>query len=592
LWGKRDGWWILRLSGCWGEDSNHEYEWARHTPTLSRPFAFSPSPPVKFFLNFLCDPYYNPRRARALFQPFYALLSYESAFAPHQLMNISDYRRDFAAFASSIELAHYKHRAGLESELQVEPIYERYDDLFRRDAIEGLRRAYEATPVEHETERAGLHALLGMAQIGFLETAAKELTEECARCQSSAQVEWEGDRFVLNSVPKMIANEGVGRRRRELMKRWVDALAACNDLRAARIESLHESARSLGFDSYRALYTEITGTNYEALALQTDAFLTRTESAYRSALASAAARDLPDAAADELEYSDYVFFQRLQRLDRFFPAADLLRTYSAAMSPLGIRVEQQQNIHIDAEVRPTKNPRAACFRINAPDDVRLLLAPMGGVYDYAVLFHEAGHAQHFGWSSRELVSRYPEFLYPPDNATTEGHAFLLNYLFLDPLWLRENVHHISMERVRDIQASLALLTLHNVRRYAARLRYELMLHDAPAVRSETLAHVYAELQTGATGFRRSPMLYLWDVDDGFYAGAYLRAWAFEVGLREHLRIRHGRRWWASRRAGDELIDLWNTSSRYTVEELAKLIGFKELSFELLAESLIAAVSEE
>ena len=28
-------------SGCWGEDSNHENGWARHTPTLSRPFAFS-----------------------------------------------------------------------------------------------------------------------------------------------------------------------------------------------------------------------------------------------------------------------------------------------------------------------------------------------------------------------------------------------------------------------------------------------------------------------------------------------------------------------------------------------------------------------
>jgi hypothetical protein len=41
-----------------------------------------------------------------------------------------------------------------------------------------------------------------------------------------------------------------------------------------------------------------------------------------------------------------------------------------------------------------------------------------------------------------------------------------------------------------------------------------------------------------------------------------------------------------------LIDLWNTSSRYTVEELAKLIGFGELSFELLADSLISAVSEE
>jgi hypothetical protein len=63
-------------------------------------------------------------------------------------------------------------------------------------------------------------------------------------------------------------------------------------------------------------------------------------------------------------------------------------------------------------------------------------------------------------------------------------------------------------------------------------------------------------------------------------------------LREHLRTRWGRRWWASRKAGDELIDLWNVSSRYTVEELARQIGFGEISFDLLADSLIAAMKED
>lgn len=507
-------------------------------------------------------------------------------------MNISDYRREFAAFSSAIELAYYRHRAGFEPQLHTEHIYERYSDLFTRDAIEGLERVLATTPAGQETECAGLRALLGMARIGFLETNAKELTDEYALCQTSAHVDWEGERVPLNSVSKIIANEGDAQRRRELMARWVDAVGACNDIRAARFESLHESARSLGFDSYRSLYTEITGTDYEALAAQTDALLARTEDAYRAALRRVAARDLPGVAFDELEYSDYSFFQRMSRLDRFFPAEHVLPTYSAAMAGLGIRVEQQKNIHIDSELRPTKNPRAACFRIDAPDDVRLLLAPVGGVYDYTVLFHEAGHAQHFGWSSREMVKRYPEFLYPSENATTEGYAFLLNYLFLDPLWLREYLPNVGTARMRDILSSLALLTLHNVRRYCARLRYELMLHDSANVRSEHLAHTYAQLQTEATAFKRSHLLYLWDVDDGFYVAAYLRAWAFEVGLREHMRTRHGRRWWNSRRAGDELIDLWNTSSRYTVEELAKLIGFGELNFELLADSLISAVSEE
>lgn len=512
--------------------------------------------------------------------------------APHRLMNISDYRRDFAAFSSALELAQYRHRAGFEPQLRTEPIYDRYGELFTRAAITELERLLKDTPAHMATERAGLRLLLGTARIGFLDARAKELTDEYALCQSSARVEWEDSRLPLHGVSKVVANEPVAARRRELMARWVDALSACNDLRAARFESLHESARTLGFDSYRALYTETTGTDYEALAAKTDAFLARTESAYAAALRKATARDLPGLAFEELESSDFSYFHRMSRLDRFFPAGEVLSTYSAAMSGLGIRVERQHNIQIDAEARPNKNPRAACFRINAPDDVRLLVAPVGGVYDYTVLFHEVGHAQHFGWSSRELVNRYPEFLFTPEHGTTEGYAFLLNYLFLDPLWLKEYLPNVSDENVRDIRASLALLTLHNIRRYCAKLRYEIELHDNPTVQGEHLAETYARLQREATLFGRAPHLYLWDVDDGFYVAAYLRAWAFEVGLREHMLVRHGSRWWKSNRAGDDLIDLWNTSSRYTVEELAKLIGFGELSFELLADSLIAAVSEE
>jgi hypothetical protein len=87
-------------------------------------------------------------------------------------------------------------------------------------------------------------------------------------------------------------------------------------------------------------------------------------------------------------------------------------------------------------------------------------------------------------------------------------------------------------------------------------------------------------------------MYLMDVDDGFYTAAYLRAWAFEVSFREYLRTRYGRRWWASSRAGDELIDLWNTAQRYPVEELARLIGFGEISFDLLADDLIELMKED
>lgn len=518
-------------------------------------------------------------------------IAYKSKIGLSLAMNTSDYRRDFAAYNSACELAHYQHRAGFKPELHIEPVYERYGELFTLNAIEDLQGALRAVPAHLETERAGLRTLISAARIGYLEARARQLMDERARCESAARIEWKGESVPANSVPQKIANERNAARRRELTARMIDALSVCDDLRAARLESFHESARTLGFDSYRALFTDVSGTDYERLAAATDTFLERTTPAYTSALARMTARDLPGVAFGDLSQADYFYLQRLSRLDHFFPAKDLMATCAAAMNGLGINVERQKNIHIDAEARPAKHPRAACFRINPPDDVRLLVSPLGGAYDYTVLFHEVGHAQHFAWSSRDLIKQHPEFIYSPDHSTSEGYAFLLNHLFLDATWLVEHRSGISPSQAREVVRDVALLTLYNVRRRCANLKYEIALHDSSNVRAEHLSITYALLQEQASNLRRSPAQYLMDMDDGFYAADYLRAWAFEAGLREHLRTRYGHRWWASRKAGDELIDLWNTSSRHSVEQLAQLIGFGEISFDLLADTLITAVSE-
>ncbi|MCA1850169.1 MAG: hypothetical protein LC672_03720, partial [Acidobacteria bacterium] len=144
-------------------------------------------------------------------------------------MNVNDYRRDYAAYCSAIELAHYQHRAGFERELNLEPIYERYGELFARPALEGLARARSETPEHRETERKGLRLLLGAARIGYLDARARELTSELALCISSARVEWDGESVPVNNVPKIISNERSAPRRRELASRWVDAQIPCDD---------------------------------------------------------------------------------------------------------------------------------------------------------------------------------------------------------------------------------------------------------------------------------------------------------------------------------------------------------------------------
>ncbi len=510
--------------------------------------------------------------------------------ASHSL-DTSRYREEFDAYCSDLENAHFQYRAGLDSELRVASIFERYGHLFTLESIASLDGAKANVPAQLETERAGLHALWGAASIGYLEAQSKDLTDECAKADATAYLVWDGERVPAFGVPKRLAVERSSSRRRDLYDRWIDSIMPTDDLRAVRLESLHSSARSLGFDSYRTLYSKIVGVDFNQLVSRTDSFLQLTETAYKNALARIVSRELPDVALRDLHHADYFPVQRIASLDINFVADEVIPTYKTAMRNLGIRIEKQSNIKIDDTSRPLKHPRASCLRINPPDDVRLLVAPIGGASDYLTLFHEAGHAQHFGWTSRKLKNKNPEFVYSPDYATTESYAFLFNHLFHDPRWLREHRPGLSIESSKAIVRDLAVLTTHTIRRFCAKLRYEITLHDSTQVRSESLAADYSRLQTEATGFARGPGFYLIDIDDGFYSAAYLRAWVFEAGLREYLRTRYGYRWWASPKAGDELIDLWGTASRYSVEELSKLLGMGELDFDMLAETWIASMDE-
>ena len=79
--------------------------------------------------------------------------------------------------------------------------------------------------------------------------------------------------------------------------------------------------------------------------------------------------------------------------------------------------------------RPGKRPRAFCAPIRVPDRVVLVVLPQGGQEDFAALFHEAGHTEHFAHTRRSLPAEQRVL---GDNAVTEGFAFLLEHLIGEP----------------------------------------------------------------------------------------------------------------------------------------------------------------
>jgi len=132
-----------------------------------------------------------------------------------------------------------------------------------------------------------------------------------------------------------------------------------------------------------------------------------------------------------------------------------------------------------------------------------------------------------------------------------------------------------------------LTRLLQARRYVAKLSYECELHDggdAGQARDR-----YAELQTRATAFETDPGEFLFDLDDSFYSANYVRAWAFEVLLRDHLMTRFGTSWWKSQRAGRFMKEMWELGDRYTADEIAVLIGIGPITFGPLIEEFKKAL---
>jgi hypothetical protein len=166
----------------------------------------------------------------------------------------------------------------------------------------------------------------------------------------------------------------------------------------------------------------------------------------------------------------------------------------------------------------------------------------------------------------------------------EAWGLLFKNLALDERWLMTTFGFVEN---MDFRRALAVFRLRSLRQHAALLDYEIEFHSGGLARGA--GERYAELMTDAARVRFDGTERLRSLDDAFYSADFLRASAFEAQMREYMRTRFGVRWWASRKAGETLIDIWNTGRRYTVEELALMIGLGELDFDWLASESLEAV---
>jgi hypothetical protein len=472
-------------------------------------------------------------------------------------LDIHQYCRDAERFLAELDKETYDHFSGQKPVCDTAAIYERHPSLFTQQSVSELDGLYA---VAQGDEKRRLAYLLAFAVEEYMGGETRHLGDEIANTEGQASITVDGEKIGLRAAAVVQANEVDRARRQRIQEARVAATVEhLNPLLDRQWRRCHELARGLGREHYMALFAEVKGVDYLALRARTDAFLHDTAGLYQRSM-DRLARERLGLTLDDLRYADLPYLWRAPAYDDVFTAERLVPTLEATLAGMGIDLGAQTNVHLDTEVRELKTPRAFCCPVRVPGEIYLVVLPHGGQDDYGALLHEAGHTEHFAHVTSDLAFEYRHL---GDNAVTEAFAFLFDHLLLNRQWLGR---HLGFHESDDFVRFATVSDLFYLRRYAAKLSYETELH-VQSGSLDAMAATYRRRISEAIMIDVPAENYLADVDPGFYAAAYLRAWMLEGALRMMLQDRYGWEWFADPEAGAWIKRLWSLGQTFTAEQL-------------------------
>lgn len=496
------------------------------------------------------------------------------------------------AFLEAISAEYHAAYAGLKPSPALQPVYAAHEAAYGDEAFAQALEAFTAAraavsvapdePARAFTEGADAAALRSARLIvdWLLESrVGRELAALDER-----EIAWENAAVVrlpdgsaepYQRVPITLGNTRDAKARRVLDDaRSTLVQAELAPMRQEKFAREHEIITALGIaPDYNATWEALSGIELHALRAECEAFLRDTQDMFDELLPEFLKRGLGLTPA-EATRADVAALMRAPQFDAHFPADAMEAAVRRQVSEMGISPDAEGRVRYDTGERTGKRPRAFCAPVRIPDVVHLVLRPHGGQNDWMTLLHELGHALHFANMRRTLPF---EFRWLGDNSVTEGYAMLFDHRLKDRGWL-------SRYATLDAKAMLAFLRymgfeeLHFVRRYCAKLIYEIELHGGK-VSWAALPDLYVDILSKATGFRYQRSDAFVDVDPRYYAARYLRAWQLQAVLDESLRERFDEDWWRNPRAGPWIVEeLFAHGQTELAHEQAARVAGKGLSF--------------
>ncbi len=400
----------------------------------------------------------------------------------------------------------------------------------------------------------------------LLARAAAAETAQVSRLEGALTFRVGGHDYTLRDVERFLARERNALRRQDLYAQAAKAAERMTPALDAREAKQREEALALGYESIRALATDVRRTDLDLLAQHAERVLTQSAPAFRELLDHYAARTLR-LPRDRVRLRDLPRMFRAPHIDEHFPKDALLTRSEATLAGLALPTGGRHGrLVIDSREVDGKHGRPLALPVSVPDDVRVSVKPQSGVRVQAGYFHELGHALHASWTLQ------PRFGLSKlgGGAVSEGWSVLFERLVHDPVWLERRLQ-LPGDRIARYLSSAAAWDLFLLRRTAAMVLYEHRRHapgaDERAVYRQVLEEAF--------------LLPVEDVDVARHALAreevFASARVFEAQLLAHalegqLKSRFGPAWWESAQAGTWLRQLWAHGNALDAREVAAAAG--------------------
>lgn len=463
---------------------------------------------------------------------------------------LSELRDRVDAFLTAYARLSRSHHLG--APLPLGPLFHEYAELADPETF---RRIDEALRSGRTSERflPGLRRLRAFLFHALTVSVGAEPLEQRAALEATGQVQLAHEALPLRDALAQLATSENPERRALVEQAIARFLHEHAGPYGRAVEAELETARLLGVDE--TFRPDLEGVDLAALGTAVESLLRNTDDAYRDLLGYGLKKLDPLLRPGRAQWHDLLRLATTPWLRGDFGLSDVVRASDDWLRKLGFHPNGGQRIQRDLASESNRAIPPGTFVLRAPQEVAVVLRPLGGLKDCLDYLHATGLAQQAANGDADAPVEDRRL---GDTAVPHAFGLLFANLLLDEGFLR---HHLGLAKpaAREEARMAALLQLTSLRHACARFGFDAELRKRGP--SKGALDGYADRMAAALGVSVPAAFGLHDRATSPEPAGLLRAFALEARLTRGLQERFDQDFFRNPGTGADLVERFRRGQR-------------------------------